>query len=204
MKPFTQIKSVAASLPEANIDTDIIFPARFLLLIEKAGIGRYAFYEKRFDETSVPRPDFILNTKPFSDSRILITGENFGCGSSREQAVWTLADLGIKCIIAPSFGEIFYANCFKSGILPIKLGNAIVDSLHFRAQQEELFTVDLADKTISGLDAPPLHYEIAHYRREMLLSGDDEISLIQNNDGEAINSFERIQRINNPWLYESK
>src|SRR5580698_3433920 len=121
MKRFTTVTGIAAPLPEADIDTDVIFPARFLLLPDKAGLGKQLFFDRRFDEFGAPRREFVLNRPPFDNAQILITGENFGTGSSREHAVWALAELGIRSIIAPSFGEIFYSNCLKNGLLPIRL-----------------------------------------------------------------------------------
>jgi 3-isopropylmalate dehydratase small subunit len=201
MEPFRTIESVAASMPEKNIDTDIIFPARFLLILEKAGVGKYAFYEKRMDANGDPRPDHILNSPQFSSAQILIGGDNFGCGSSREQAVWTLADFGFRCVIAPRFGEIFYANCFKSGVLPVRLDETVLTPLRDEANAGVLFTIDLEQQVISTEHGAQHHFEIEPRRKEALVNGWDETDLILNNEAEAIAGFQVRQKNDMPWLY---
>ena len=201
MEPFKIIQSVAASMPGKNIDTDIIFPARFLLILEKAGLGKYAFFEKRIDAEGQPRADFILNTPMFSTARILLGGDNFGCGSSREQAVWTLADFGIRCIIAPRFGEIFYANCFKSGMLPIRLTEAIMAPLRAEADAGVLFSVDLERQEISTNRGSVQTFELEPRRKKALLHGWDETAIILNNEADAIAAFQNRQKQTMPWLY---
>ena len=201
MEPFIEVQSAVASFPEANIDTDVIFPARFLLLIEKSGLGRYAFFARRFDAQGVPNRDFVLNIRPFSKAQIAIAGDNFGCGSSREQAVWSLADFGIRCIIAPAFGEIFHANCFKNGILPIVLDPAAVERLRERAEHAEQFTVNLQNQTILLGGKAVQKFSVDQHRREVLLKGWDDIDLILNIDTDAINEFEQRQQVTAPWLY---
>ncbi len=201
MEPFTTLHSVAASMPTKNIDTDIIFPARFLLILEKAGVGKYAFFEKRYDAEGQPRPDFILNRPEFSAAKILLGGDNFGCGSSREQAVWTLADFGIRCIIAPRFGEIFYANCFKSGVLPIRLSEELLSPMRTAAAARAPFSVDLEQQLISTAAGTAHTFEIELRRKEALLNGWDETAIILNDETEAIAAFQNRQRQNMPWLY---
>lgn len=204
MEPFRTLTSIVASMPGNNIDTDIIFPARFLLLLEKAGVGKYAFYEKRFDTEGRPNPGFILNKEPFSSAKILLAGDNFGCGSSREQAVWTLADFGFRCVIAPRFGDIFYANCFKSGVLPIRLADDIVESLRKEAEAEGRFTVDLERQIIETDGGTVREFDIEPRRKTSLLNGWDETALILKQDGEAIAAFQKKQWASMPWLYADK
>lgn len=201
MEAFKTLHSVAASMPTKNIDTDIIFPARFLLILEKAGVGKYAFFEKRYDAEGQPRPDFILNRPEFSAAKILLGGDNFGCGSSREQAVWTLADFGIRCIIAPRFGEIFYANCFKSGVLPIRLSEELLSPMRTAAAARAPFSVDLEQQLISTAAGTAHTFEIELRRKEALLNGWDETAIILNDETEAIAAFQNRQRQNMPWLY---
>lgn len=203
MEPFETVTSVVVSMPGHNIDTDIIFPARFLLLLEKAGLGKYAFYEKRFGADGQPNADFILNKAPFSSARILLAGDNFGCGSSREQAVWTLADFGFRCVIAPRFGDIFYANCFKSGVLPIRLDEAHVDDLREEAEDSVEFSIDLDKQQIETARGTILPFDIEPRRKMALLKGWDETALILAEDGEAIAAFQQKQRISMPWLYDA-
>jgi len=201
MEPFKTMQSVAVSMPEKNIDTDIIFPARFLLILEKAGVGKYAFYEKRMDAKGDPRADHILNTPKFSSAQILIGGDNFGCGSSREQAVWTLADFGFRCVIAPRFGEIFYANCFKSGVLPVRLDETVLAPLREDANAGVLFTINLEQQVISTEHGTQHDFEIEPRRKEALINGWDETDLILNNEAEAIAGFQVRQKNDMPWLY---
>lgn len=205
MTPFTRLQSVAAPMPDADIDTDIIFPARFLVLTQKAGLGPYAFYEKRFDEQGRERPDFVLHRPRWRGASILVAGPNFGCGSSREQAPWALADLGLRCIIAPGFGEIFQANCLNNGMLPIRLAPPEHARVLAAAQAGALLTVDLHSRSITLHDAQqngaPIHFEIAERARQALLEGRDEIERIRQQSGEQIAAFEAAQRQHQPWLY---
>jgi 3-isopropylmalate/(R)-2-methylmalate dehydratase small subunit len=199
MDKFTTITSVAAALPEADVDTDIIFPARFLLLLDKAGVGEHLFHERRF------RPDgtktsFVLNTPPFDEAQILVADANFGSGSSREQAVWALADYGIRCVIAPSFGEIFYANCFKNGVLPIALGAAMHRQVMEAARSGGPVTIDLEAQTIWLPNGPLMHFDIDPYRRRALLLGLDEVGGILADDLDDIAVFEAKQKQSQPWL----
>ena len=164
MKPFQKLTAVAAPLPEANIDTDIIFPARFLLLLEKKGIGAHLFNERRA-KTANRNARFVLDQPPFDPAEILVAGANFGVGSSREHAVWALADFGIRCVIAPSFGEIFYANCFKNGVLPIVLSHRDTDAVMTDAQQGKPVTVDLEAQSVRLSDGRAMDFEIDAFRK---------------------------------------
>lgn len=201
MEPFVRLDAVAAPLAGDNVDTDIIFPARFLLLMECDGLGRYAFHDRRFDAADRERPDFVLNQPPFRDAGILIAGANFGCGSSREQAVWALRGFGIRCVIAPGFGEIFLGNCYKNGVLPIVLAAETVAALALVASAGSRFVVDLVAMTLSVEGGPPLSFAIEAGRRTALLNGWDETEMILNADGAAISRFEARQSAVQPWLY---
>jgi len=200
MDKFTKLTSVAAPLPEAYIDTDIIFPARFLLLLDKAGLGKHLFHERRHAPGGAST-DFVLNVAPFNEAQILVADANFGSGSSREQAVWALADFGIKCVIAPSFGEIFYSNCFKNGVLPIILtGEAHANALE-AARTGQPFTIDLEHQTVMLPNGPALPFDIDPYRRRALMLGLDEIGGILSNDADEIAAFETKHHQSQPWLF---
>lgn len=204
MTPFDTITSVAAPMPEADVDTDIIFPARYLLLTDKHGLGQYAFFDKRYTPKGAERAEFVLNRMPWRAARILVAGPNFGCGSSREQAPWALADLNLRCIIAPGFGEIFRANCFANGLLPIVLSRAEHARVMCEAEAARPMTVDLMGCTIefSGNAAgQPIAFEIAQRQRDGLLAGLDEIGLIQSTEAGPIAAFELRHRERMPWLY---
>ena len=198
MSAFTAITSVAAYLDEDAVDTDIIFPARFLLLLNKAGLGKLAFHERR-TRGSQEEP-FILDRAPFDTAQILVAAKDFGTGSSREQAVWALADQGIRCIIAESFGEIFFANCFKNRMLPIVKSGTDLAMIRAAAGRAETMTVDLAAKTISLADGAVQTFEIEAHPRDMLLRGLDEIASILEDEPE-MRQFEAQQRNAAPWLY---
>ena len=202
MKAFVQLNSVAAPLPEDDVDTDVIFPARFLLLTDKHGLGPYAFYERRFSADGTERPDFVLNRAPWRGAQILVAGANFGCGSSREQAPWSLADLGLRCIVAPSFGEIFRGNCFNNGLLPISVDAARHDALMVEAQAGRALTVDLQAASITLADGSEIPFDVPERQRQMLLNGWDTIDLIANSEGPRIAAFEQAQRQRMPWLYD--
>lgn len=204
MQPFTPLSGTAAALPEENVDTDIIFPARFLLITDRHGLGRYAFHDRRFGTQGEEIASFVLNGPPGRDASILIAGANFGSGSSREQAVWALLGQGIRCVVAPSFGDIFYGNCFRNGVLPIVLDLATITCLSAAAQDGQRFIIDLDTQTIHVGDAPPLAFEIAAQHRLALLNGWDETDMILNARGDDIAAFEdRHQRIQ-PWLFETE
>lgn len=202
MMAFQTLTGVAAPLPDSDIDTDVIFPARFLLLLDKAGLGRHLFHERRFDRDGQPCPGFVLNRPPWNRAGILVAGQNFGSGSSREQAVWALADFGIRCVVALSFGEIFFANCFKNGVLAIPLqldGHARVMRA---ADAGETVSVDLVEQVIRVADGDaPIGFAVDPHRRDALLQGLDEIGAILADDADAIDRFEAMHRARSPWLH---
>lgn len=198
MTPFTRLTALAAPLPEDNIDTDIIVPARFLLNTDKKGLGHTAFYERRYDAEGRARADFFLNQKRFHGAQILIAGHNFGCGSSREQAPWALADLGFRAILAPSFGEIFASNCVKNGILAAVIAD--IAPLLADAEAGSPLTIDLIRCEIVGASGLwPFAIDVG--AREMLLNGWDEIETILSRHHADIVSFEQRQRADQPWLW---
>lgn len=199
MKPFTTIESVAAYIDEDAIDTDIIFPARFLLLLDKVGLAKHAFHERRHSP-DLAQP-FILDRPPFTSAEILVARKNFGTGSSREQAVWCLVDFGIRCVIAESFGEIFFANCFKNGVLPIVKSGEDLKHIRDVAGKEQKIRVDLVERVIRFQDGTVMRFEVDDYRRDALLNGLDEIGSILRDDGDDIARFEERQRQRSPWLY---
>jgi 3-isopropylmalate/(R)-2-methylmalate dehydratase small subunit len=200
MEKFTQIDSVAAPLPESNIDTDILFPAPFLLLPDKTGLGKHLFHERRHRRDK-DAPAFVLNASPFDKAKILVAGQNFGCGSSREQAVWALMDFGIRCVIATSFGEIFYANCFKNGALPIVLDEEQHRTVLAAAATGRPLSVVLEEQIIRLPGGEAIPFLVDPYRRRCLLMGLDEIGAILAEDADDIAAFEQDQRARSPWAY---
>ena len=198
MQPFTTLDAIAAPLPEADIDTDVIFPARFLLLLDKQGLGKHLFHERRHRDGRLT--DFVLNRPPYDRAGILVAGANFGSGSSREHAVWALADFGIRCVIAPSFGEIFYSNCFKNGVLPILLSGDNYDRAMAAAMAAERIAVDLQSQRLSLQGQEGIGFDVDPYRRGALLAGLDEIGTILAEDAQDIATFERTQQARYPWL----
>jgi 3-isopropylmalate/(R)-2-methylmalate dehydratase small subunit len=196
------LRAVAAPLPMVNVDTDKIIPKQFLKTIKRTGLSKGLFYELRFDEAGRPKAGFVLDQPAYREAEILVAGANFGCGSSREHAPWALLDFGIRCVIAPSFADIFYNNCFKNGILPIALPQEQVDLLMDDAERgsNAVVSVDLESQTITGPDGGELHFEIDPFRRHCLLNGLDDIGLTLEKQA-AIDSFEDSQRISQPWLY---
>ena len=199
MTPFTTLTSIAVPMAEENIDTDIIVPARFLLITEKQGLGRTAFYERRFDEAGKPRPEFVLNQPRFAGAQILVAGANFGCGSSREHAPWALADLGFRAIFAPSFGEIFASNCVRNGMLAGRVDD--VAPLLTEAEAGRPLAVDLEARNVTLFDGRTVVFAIGDDAREMLLNGWDEIDTILTRHGTDIATFETAQRAAQPWLW---
>jgi len=173
MELFKKIKSIVTPFDRVNVDTDQIVPKQFLKLVQKTGFGKFLFYNWRYDKNEKPVSDFILNDKKYQNSQIFITGENFGCGSSREHAVWALQDFGFGVIIAPSFADIFYSNCFKNGLLPIKLDSQIVAKLMKSTSEIE---VDLENQTIKT-ESETISFEIDPYKKKILLEGLDDIAL---------------------------
>ena len=177
MEKFKKITAIAAPLPMINIDTDMIIPKQFLKTIKRSGLGKNLFHELRYDLQGNIKNDFVLNWDPYKSAKILIVGENFGCGSSREHAPWSLLDFGFKCIIAPSFADIFYNNCFKNGILPINLDQKNVDLLMKEAENKKLITISLEDQIIVDDSNNQLSFEIDPFRKKCLLEGLDDIAL---------------------------
>lgn len=204
MSGFQTIRSRAAHLPEDNVDTDVIFPARFLLLMDRDGLGPYLFHDRRFDAKGAPRPGFVLDDPEFAGARILIAGDGFGCGSSREQAVWALVGAGIGCVIAPGFGEIFAANCVKNGLLTIPLPREQVAALGARATAGAIFEVDLDQRALRVDGKTVARIDIAEADRTMLLNGWDETDVILREDGAAIEAFETRHRVAQPWLFQDR
>ena len=202
MEEFTTLSGIAAPLPMVNIDTDAIIPKQFLKTIKRTGLGVHLFNDLRFDETGSERPEFVLNKAPYRKAKILIAFDNFGCGSSREHAPWALADFGIRCVIAPSFADIFYNNCFKNGLLPITLPKDAVVGLAEVAGRgaNATFAVDLEAQEISDPDGNTISFEIDPFRKHCLLNGLDDIGLTMRK-AKSIDDFEESQRTSQPWLY---
>ena len=193
-------------LPMVNVDTDMIIPKQFLKTIKRTGLGKNLFYELRYDEKDAPIDSFVLNQDKYKDSQILITGKNFGCGSSREHAPWSILDYGIKCIIASSFADIFYNNCFKNGILPIKLDESEVTKLQKAAENSLSFTIDLENQKISYFDKNINHevsFELDKAKKTSLLEGLDDIGLTLAKVNH-ISDFENKQKSRTPWLYSQQ
>jgi 3-isopropylmalate/(R)-2-methylmalate dehydratase small subunit len=199
MEKFTALKGIAAPLPMMNVDTDMIIPKQFLKTIKRSGLGKNLFHELRYDLLGNIKNDFILNWDPYKSASILITGENFGCGSSREHAPWSLLDFGFKCIIAPSFADIFYNNCFKNGILPINLDNEKVDLLMKEAENKKMLLINLEEQIIVDENNNKMTFEIDSFRKKCLLEGLDDIALTLNKVSK-IDSFEINLNKSNPWI----
>ena len=200
MQKFTNLTGVAAPLPMRNVDTDMIIPKQFLKTIARTGLGKSLFFEMRFDEAGKEIPDFVLNKPAYRKAQILVTGENFGCGSSREHAPWALLDFGIRCVIAPDFADIFYNNCFKNGILPIKLPQSEIDKLLDDAGRgaNATLTVDLESQEIRGPDGGMIRFEIDAFRKQCLLNGLDDIALTLQKE-KAISAFEHQAATKRAW-----
>lgn len=199
MDPFTQITAVAAPLPIANIDTDQIIPKQFLATVERTGLAKGLFYDMRFDKDGNFIEDFVLHRPEYQGAQILIAGPNFGCGSSREHAPWALADFGIRCVIAASFADIFYNNCFNNGLLPLTLDEADIARLLDEARgANHKFTVDLAKQTVTSPSGGEYRFEIDPGRKQKLLEGLDDIGLTLKRASD-IAAFEERRRIGAPW-----
>ena len=198
MQKFTKLKSIPAYLPIVNIDTDMIIPKQFLKTIKRTGLGKNLFYEMRYDEQGRVIDDFILNRDPFNNSKILIAGKNFGCGSSREHAPWALLDFGITCVISSSFADIFFSNCFKNGILPIILDDEKIKELAEYANRKEEISVDLnEEKIIYGNNE--VNFKVDEFKKKCLLDGLDDIALsLKKLD--KIESFEKNLKNQKPWI----
>jgi 3-isopropylmalate/(R)-2-methylmalate dehydratase small subunit len=186
LEKFKKISSTITPFDKANVDTDQIVPKQFLKLVQKTGFGKYLFYNWRFDSDGTPKKDFILNESKYANSKILVTNENFGCGSSREHAVWALKDYGFSVIIAPSFADIFYSNCFKNGVLPIQMSRSIVERILTDIPELE---IDLENQTIRANDLQE-HFHIESDKKRRLLEGLDDIALTMKSET-AIDAFEK-------------
>jgi len=200
MQKFVTLTGIAAVLPMINVDTDMIIPKQYLKTIKRTGLGKGLFAELRYDENGNPLPEFVLHKTPYTQAKILITGENFGCGSSREHAPWALLDFGIRCLIAPSFADIFYNNCFKNGILPIALPQSEIDKLIDDAARgaNATITIDLPSQEIRGPDGGVIHFDIDPFRKRCLLEGLDDIGLTLEK-ADAIDAFEARSHLERPW-----
>ena len=199
MKKFTNLKSIPAYLPIVNIDTDMIIPKQFLKTIKRTGLGKNLFFEMRYDENEKEINDFVLNKHPYNKSNILITGKNFGCGSSREHAPWALLDFGITCIISSSYADIFYNNCFKNGILPIVISDEQVKNLSEYANREEEISVSLIDqKIVFGNNE--IKFDIDQFKKKCLIEGLDDIALSLEKKSK-IESYEKKLKLNKPWVF---
>jgi 3-isopropylmalate/(R)-2-methylmalate dehydratase small subunit len=201
MQPFTVVTAIAAPLPLANVDTDKIIPARFLKTIKRTGLGQFLLHTLRFHENGDERVDFVLNQEPYRHAEILIAHENFGCGSSREHAPWALLDFGIRCVIAPDFADIFYGNCFKNGILPVRLPREICDALmeDARLGENARITVDLERQVVVRPNGETIAFEIDAERRRLMLEGLDDIGETLVYAG-AIEQYETARREAQPWV----
>ena len=201
MDKFTTLTGIAAPMPLVNIDTDMIIPKQFLKTIKRSGLGVNLFDEMRYDREGNEIPDFVLNQPRYRDSEILVAGDNFGCGSSREHAPWALLDFGIRCVISTSFADIFFNNCFKNGILPVVLPQEAVDVLMDDARKgsNARITVDLEAQTVSSSDGQTFHFDIDPFRKHCMLNGLDDIGLTMEK-GSAIQSYEQQMAQSRPWV----
>ena len=199
MDKFTTLQGIAAPLPIVNIDTDMIIPKQFLKTIKRTGLGVSLFYEMRYDTEGKIIDDFVLNTKPYDNSKILVAGDNFGCGSSREHAPWSLKDFGIRCVISTSFADIFYNNCFQNGILPIVVNAEELDRLMSAAGSQLEFNIDLPNQSIQ-VGNHSINFDIEDHRKERLLQGLDDIGITLGYK-EDISSYESNKKTQKPWLF---
>ena len=202
MEKFNKLTGVAAPMNIINVDTDMIIPKQFLKTIKRSGLGQHLFDEMRFNRDGSEVEGFVLNKPAYREASIMVAGDNFGCGSSREHAPWALLDFGIKCVISTSFADIFYNNCFKNGILPIKVSKEQLDALMDDAERgaNATLTVDLENQVIQGPDGGEIRFEIDKFKRHCLLNGLDDVGLtMQVND--KIENFEGQQKAGQPWLY---
>ena len=198
MEKFNILKGIPAHLSMINVDTDMIIPKQFLKTIKRTGLGKSLFYEMRYDESGNKIKEFVLNKEPYNNSSILLTGKNFGCGSSREHAPWALLDFGIKCVISPSFADIFYSNCFKNGILPIILDDEKIKELSEYANRKEEISIDLVEeKVLYGNNE--VTFKVDPFKKKCLLNGLDDIALSLEKS-EKISSYEDRIKKNKPWI----
>ena len=199
MQKFNQLKSIPAYLPIVNIDTDMIIPKQFLKTIKRTGLGKNLFYEMRYDNKGKEIKEFILNQPPFNQSKILIAGKNFGCGSSREHAPWALLDFGITCVISSSYADIFYNNCFKNGILPIVISDNQIKQISEYSTRKEEILVDLSEQKIT-FGNNEIMFELDPFKKKCLIEGLDDIALSLEKS-EKINSFEKKLKTIKPWIF---
>jgi 3-isopropylmalate/(R)-2-methylmalate dehydratase small subunit len=202
MDKFTTLRGVAAPLPMINVDTDAIIPKQFLKTLTRVGLGKHLFEDMRYNEDGSENPDFVLNKEPYRKASILVAGENFGCGSSREHAPWSLLDFGIRCVIAPSYADIFFNNCFKNGILPIVLPQEQVDELMEDAEKgaNAIVTVDLEKQEITRPDGEVITFDVDQFRKHCLLNGLDDVGLTLEKVA-TVGAYEDRQKAEQPWLY---
>ena len=198
MEPFVTLNSIAAPLPMINVDTDMIIPKQFLKTIKRTGLGKSLFYEMRYDENGKRNDDFILNREPYNKSKILLAGKNFGCGSSREHAPWALLDFGIKCVISASFADIFYNNCFKNGILPIKIDDKIVIELAEYSNRKEEIEISLEKQEIK-YGNKVANFELDPFKKKCLMEGLDDIALSMEKIS-SIDDYEKKLQSTKPWV----
>ena len=199
MNKFTTLKSIPAYLPIVNVDTDMIIPKQFLKTIKRTGLGKNLFYEMRYDNNGAEVKDFIFNQSPFNKSKILITGKNFGCGSSREHAPWALLDFGITCVISSSYADIFYNNCFKNGILPIEITEEEIKEVSDYSKRKEEIYVNLPDQKIV-FGNKEIKFEIDPFKKKCLIEGLDDIALSLEKS-EKISAYENKLKVNKPWIF---
>ncbi len=201
MEKFTKLTGVAAPLPLINIDTDMIIPKQFLKTIKRTGLGKSLFFEMRYDDAGNEVADFVLNKPAYRKAEILVAGDNFGCGSSREHAPWAILDFGIRCVISTDFADIFYNNCFKNAVLPIKLPPEDVKKLMEDAERgaNATITVDLENQKITGPDGGEISFELDPFRKHCLINGLDDIGLTMEK-ADKIDAFEEKNKISQPWL----
>jgi len=199
MDKFITLSGIAAPLPMINVDTDMIIPKQFLKTIKRSGLGKNLFYELRYDLQGNIKNDFVLNWDSYKSAKILVTGENFGCGSSREHAPWSLLDFGFRSIIAPSFADIFYNNCFKNGILPIRLDQSDVDHLMKEAENKKTLTINLEEQSIVDESGKSIDFEIEEFKKKCLIEGLDDIGLTLKKN-EAIGVYEERIQEKFPWI----
>ncbi|GAA0785171.1 3-isopropylmalate dehydratase small subunit [Roseibium denhamense] len=201
MEKFETLTGVAAPLPIINIDTDMIIPKQFLKTIKRTGLGTALFHEMRTNDDGSENPDFVLNKAAYRDAKILIAGDNFGCGSSREHAPWALLDFGIRCVISTSFADIFYNNCFKNGILPIQVSEDELETLMHASERGANFTltIDLENQEIKGLESGDIAFKIDHFRKHCLINGLDDIGQTMEKAGQ-IDTFEGKMSESRPWV----
>jgi 3-isopropylmalate/(R)-2-methylmalate dehydratase small subunit len=197
MEKFNTLKGIPANLPMINVDTDMIIPKQFLKTIKRTGLGKNLFHEMRYDENGNEIKEFVLNNEPFNNSSILLTGKNFGCGSSREHAPWALLDFGIKCVISQSFADIFYNNCFKNGMLPIILDEKIIEELIEYSNRKEKIEINLPNQEIL-FGNKKIEFKIDAFKKKCLLNGLDDIAMTLEKS-EKISSYENKVEKNKPW-----